>query len=307
MKLIKPSYEILEQSTGLEGIYRQIELAARTCYKSESQITEDSAKKFVDMLIARGHTAMLEHGAVYLQVPTRGDNIRSKYYHNPYSRVEYHPTGYDTGVMNITTNYRVLIENDWLDDLKYLCEPTEYHEKRVSVKFNTDIGVTRELNRHRVNSPAEQSTRYCNYSKDKFNNEIAISLNEDIKEYDIDYIYDKWNQVGDTSDTEIFENMCYDIGINRNANFTILDTWLFANLAAQWSYMRLIELGWKPEQARRVLPLGLHTEIVHTAFVSDWKHCFDLRVDGVTGTPHIDMKALMEPVKKEFIKRQWLE
>lgn len=146
MKLIKPSYEILEQSPGLEGIYKQIELAARTCYKSESQITEDSAKKFVDMLIARGHTAMLEHGTVYLIFENpcqKGDHLTiHKYASNPYSKVNMEKNRFEGFTYYITTNYRVLYENDWLDDLKYLCEPTDYHEKRVSVKFITDRGIS---------------------------------------------------------------------------------------------------------------------------------------------------------------------
>lgn len=69
MKLIKPHFEIIEQQVGLEGIYKQIELAGRTCYKSEDRITEGSAKKFVDMMINSGHLAMLEHGTIYLKIP----------------------------------------------------------------------------------------------------------------------------------------------------------------------------------------------------------------------------------------------
>ena len=69
MKLIKQSFEILDQQCGLEGIYKQIELAGRTCYKSEDKITESSAKEFVDRMIKSGHGAMLEHGTVYLFIP----------------------------------------------------------------------------------------------------------------------------------------------------------------------------------------------------------------------------------------------
>lgn len=92
MKLIKSSFSILEQEPGLDGIYKQIELAGRTCYKSEDKITEDSAPRFVDMLISRGHTAMLEHGTIYLQIPGDSPNIdhyRFRYENNPYSRTNY--------------------------------------------------------------------------------------------------------------------------------------------------------------------------------------------------------------------------
>ena len=69
MKLIKQSCEIIPQTPGIDGIYKQIEKAGRTCYKSEDKITEDSAKKFVDMLATNKHGAMLEHGTVYLDLP----------------------------------------------------------------------------------------------------------------------------------------------------------------------------------------------------------------------------------------------
>lgn len=90
MKLIKPNVVILEQQPGLDGIYKQIELAGRNCYKSEDKITEDSAKAFVDRMIASGHGAMLEHGTVYLAIPktTYAPEAINTYLHNPYSRVE---------------------------------------------------------------------------------------------------------------------------------------------------------------------------------------------------------------------------
>ena len=148
MRLIKPSFEILEQELGIQGIYKQIERAGRTCYKSEDRITEDSAEKFVNMIKDRQHTAMLEHGTVYLKVEDslmRGtqtcDDILLKYNRNAYSvyntvRIEKQHDCIIGGY--VTTNYRVLYENDWLDDLKYLCEPTEYHEKRITVKLSLE-------------------------------------------------------------------------------------------------------------------------------------------------------------------------
>ena len=172
MKLIKQSFEILDQQPGLEGIYKQIERAGRTCYKSEDKITEDSAKEFVDRMIKSEHGAMLEHGTVYLEFNVKDlyivgedeylnqqkklNNLINKYSINKYSIVKVNQY-YDTAF--ITTNYRVLVENDWLDDLQYICEPTEYHEKRITVKFITDQGILREFTRHRVFSFAVESTR----------------------------------------------------------------------------------------------------------------------------------------------------
>lgn len=76
MRLIKPSFEIIEQEPGLEGIYKAIELAGRNCYKSESSIKEGSAKEFVDRMVKSKHLAMCEHGTVYLNIPCiYNDNI----------------------------------------------------------------------------------------------------------------------------------------------------------------------------------------------------------------------------------------
>ena len=148
MKLIKPSFEIIEQQSGLDGLYKQIELAGRTCYKSEDKITPTSAKEFVDRMIKSGHGAMLEHGTVYLAIPW-ADNWE-KYKYNPYSKTNSLSTDEGYSVIAVTTNYRVLVENNWLDDLKYICEPTKSHEKRVCVRFICDRGVSHEFVRHKL-------------------------------------------------------------------------------------------------------------------------------------------------------------
>ena len=182
MKLIDSKAELILQQGGLEGVYKQIEFCGRTCYKSEDKITEDSAKGFVDRMIKSNHTAMLEQGTVYLMAIDWDYNPLRHYWTNKYSRVkEIHletehcqsDTSYKYAYY-VTTNLRVLVENGWLDDLQYLCDPTEHHEKRYTMKFTTDRGVSHELVRHRVFSFAQESTRYCNYSKDKFGNELTF-------------------------------------------------------------------------------------------------------------------------------------
>ena len=296
MKLIKPKAELLLQQPGLEGVYKQIELAGRTCYKSTDKITEDSAKPFVDRMINSKHTAMLEHGTVYLTIPGESEpdefgrvdcspRYKGEYSRNKYSKVNYkywsqEPIGIQKefcksiprSTIYITTNLRVLVENDWLDDLKYICEPTEYHEKRYTFRLTTSIGVTRELNRHRVNSIAEQSTRYCNYSKDKFGNEVTFCLPSWVSSTE----YTEMN-----SDERIFFRSCEH---------------------AEFDYLRRVSKGWQPQQAREVLPLCTATEIIHTAFVSDWKHFFDLRYFGKTGAPHPNMVELTGLMAKEADK-----
>jgi thymidylate synthase (FAD) len=274
MKLINSSFEIIEQKPGLEGIYKQIELAGRTCYKSESNITEDSAKAFVDRMIKSGHGAMLEHGAVYLYKYVKTDvskDITARHYNkNPYSHLHIISDN-STGESHvyITTNYRVLIEHNWLDDLQYLCEPTEYHEKRVTVRFICPISISREFNRHRANSMAEQSTRYCNYSKDKFDNEITF-----IKPYWYD-------------DVDSYTKNEFDRGLQY----------------AEGYYMFLIDKGMKAQEAREILPLCTATELVHTAFVDDWKHFFFLRD---AAPAHPQARELAEPLHKEFINRGYI-
>lgn len=303
MKLIKPSYKILNQPPGLQGIYEQIELAGRTCYASSHKIQyqenntcngfiSTTAKDFVDRMINSKHYAMLEHGTVYLKIKStiitnellRTEDFKaiSEYKRNPYSKVV--DTG---GYAYITTNMRVLQENGWLNDLKYLCEPTEFHEKRVTVRFTTSNGIMREFTRHRSHSFAVESTRYCNYSKEKFNNELT-------------FIIPSWMDIEEgriTTDS---------FGCPTIVNEETYD-FLSGLGASERSYFRLINRGWKPQQAREVLPLATKCDMVMTGFVSDWRHFFRLRTSilAETGKPHPDAAALADPLYKEFIKRDY--
>lgn len=149
MKLIRPSAEIWTQEPGISGIYKQIERCARVCYKSEDKIGEGTAEKMVKMLTEREHTAMLEHGTIYLDIPWDCNKLigdEQKYFDNPYSIVNEGEIVYGDKTHEahyyITTNYRVLYENGWMKDLLYLCEPTEHHEKRVTVHFTCDRGIS---------------------------------------------------------------------------------------------------------------------------------------------------------------------
>lgn len=271
MQFIRSYIEYMpQQGYDIGSIYKQIEMAGRTCYKSEDKMTDTSAKKFVEMLKTNCHGAMLEHGTIYLKFNLHDKKSESYFYlftKNPYSRVD---CDNEHDIAYVTTNYRVLVENGYLDALDYICEPNEFHERRYTFKFICDRGVSAEFNRHRVNSMGEQSTRYCNYSKNKFGNQLSIIIPDEID--DINEV--RWN---DDTNLLRFRNMCDAIAVNKTDDFNIIDTWLFANFASQWSYMKLIELGWKPQQARRILPLDLKTELVHTAFISDWKHFLSLR------------------------------
>ena len=265
MKLINQSAEIWEQSEGEVGIYKQIERAARLCYKSEDKVTEDSYKRFIDMLNTNGHQSPLEHGTAYLA--TDHDEIIKRYKTNPYSRVV--TRGRDAC---ITTNYRVIKEHGWEDDLQYLCEPTEYHAKRVSVHITTSRAISHELVRHRAFSFCQESQRYCNYSKDKFSNELT-------------FIIPNWvnthcpNKEGEGPSIANIE-------------------WSTAMMNAEVSYFNLLKEGWKPQEAREVLPNSTKTELVMTAFESDWKEFFKLRCSPAA---HPMMQELANKIK-ELIK-----
>jgi thymidylate synthase (FAD) len=261
MKLIKPYFEIWEQQPGIQGVFQQIERAGRVCYKSEDKITDTSAKDFVKRMIKSGHGAVLEHGTVYLVIPA-GNHTVDKYKTNKYSVVV---DDIKSERYLVTTNYRVLVENDWFDDLIYICESTEYHERRYTVKFVCDRGVSHEFVRHRVFSFAQESTRYCNYSKDKFGNELT-------------FIRPCWSLVPMNPE-------------DYNGSF------LEFLHESEDLYLSLIKEGWKPQEARGILPNALKTELVMTGFQSDWKHFFELRD---SGSAHPQARELAQPLHLKF-------
>ena len=298
MKLIHSSVEIIEQKPGMQGIYEQIELAARNCYKSESLINYDeegnstTAKDFVDKIVnVYKHQSVAEHGTVYLRckIIEEVDNhslivgVRNplKHYSNDkyskYKEVKIRK-GWDSDDAFVTTNYRVLLENNWLDDLQYMCEPTEYHEKRVTVRVKCSIGISREWNRHRSLSASEQSTRYCDYSKGKFGRQLTFvipSWTKGVKTYEGDGLPD--------------------------SEYRAEREWINFLSDSEHTYLYLTN-NWKlsPQEARSVLPLDTATEVIYTGFVSDWRHFFDLRC---AENAHPDIRKLAVELKEQFIKK----
>lgn len=317
MRIIEPKFEILNQpNLGLFGVFEMIKTAGQTCYDSESK---RAPSDFVQMLIKSGHGAMLEHGTIYLTLEINLENctksfkyksanftdrynwsdvvgyIQAKYKDNHYSHVHYVQKGTFNNPIHayyITTNYRVIVENGWEEDLQFITAPTGYHDKRVTVRFTTQIAISREYNRHRANSPAEQSTRYCNYSKDKYNGQVTIVTPT--------WVQELFGEEARQTALSI-RDLCHDIYIGQdNDEWDALRYWLFGNLAAEYSYLNMLRLGRTAQEARTVLALDTRTELVHTAFISDWKHFFDLRALGTTGKPHPDAKVLAEPLMEEF-------
>ena len=285
MKLIESSVQIIEE----KDPYKMIELAGRTCYKSEDKITENSAKEFVDRMIKLGHGAMLEHGTIYLKIDKTEDGhlpparlYWSDGNHKEYTRVRKHGNS-----IYVTTNLRVIVENNRLDDLQYQVEPTEHHEKRITAKFICDRGVSHEFVRHRVFSFAQESIRYCDYSKDKFGNDITYIIPSwlDLPEGK----YSNWdNDWCDVSELKLLYPEVDNLSDPANCFLQSIKN-------AEYYYFMLINRGWKPQQARQVLPNATKTELVMTGFESDWEHFFSLRC---SSKAHPDAKKLADELYK---------
>ena len=281
MKLCKPLFEIWEQSAGLEGVYKQIERAGRVSHKSEDRITEDSAKTFVERMMKMKHLSTCEFGTVYLYIdyhnPSFG-KIIDKYSSNEYSKCIVFPNE-----VCISSNYRVLVENNWLDDLKYLCEPTEYHHKRYTVKFICDRAILAEFTRHRKFSFMAESTRYCNYSKGKFNNELT-------------FIIPCWiDDIEEKSYTSFVEY--------HPTKYDPAKLWFDVCMNSEDTYIDLLDKGWKPEQARNILPLSLKTELYMCGFAEDWEKFFELRT---ASNAHPQSRELAIPLHEEFKNKNYV-
>lgn len=268
MKLIENKIEKLEQKHDLFGIYEQIEIAGRTAYKSLDKIEYDengrskTAKEFVERMISMNHGSTLEHGTVYLKVPINTD-VAGNYLDNPYTICKLVcKDNKEDNWWAITTNYRVLVENNLLDDLEFLCEPTEYHEKRTTFRLTCARVQADSFVRHRVFSFLMESTRYCNYSNGKFDKEITI-----VKPT-------RWDELG--GNTKLLK---------------------LAWGASEYYYMELIKNKVKPEDARDVLPLQLKTELIMTGTESQWNEFFKLRI---SDHAHPDAKYIAEKIKEQL-------
>ena len=137
----------------------------------------------------------------------------------------------------------------------------------VSVMFTVDRAIANEIVRHRIASFAQSSTRYCNYSQDKFGNEITVIRPLFFQEGTV--AYDEWKESCER---------------------------------AELAYFSLLSLGMKPEQARDVLPLSTMTKLMMTANLREWRHFFLLRACGITGKPHPQMLQVAVPLLGVFQK-----
>ena len=298
MKFVSPSAEIIKE----DNMFKQIERIGRICYKSESNITEDSAARFVKTLARNQHYAMLEHAVFtvrfdtvdlksFIEVDLDNGITPSKFIYisindDNYSYVSANLRYMFEGsgclwseLFTCLCRYaKELVNSVFEEDFSYsdhvFCNPhgvlvtdigeipediRDYHDFR-SVKFVTDRGVSHELVRHRVASFAQSSTRYCNYAKDKFGSEITYIRSN------------SWDDMSENELAPIYDSL----------------------KAAESAYMKLISDGYTPQFARAVLPNQLMTEIVVTANMTEWHHICNLRYLGTTGSPHPDMRDLMD-------------
>jgi thymidylate synthase (FAD) len=181
----------------------------------------------------------------------------------------------------ITTNFRVLVENKWLDGLQYLCTPTEFHEKRYTMRFTCSRAIANELVRHRTMSFLQESTRYINYSKERQGRDITF-----IKPYWLNCSYE---------DIPEKSELCY---LAKQHPDEAAHRFIASLVESKYAYMALLQKGCTPQQARDVLPNATKTELIMTGFSSDWRHVMDLRLFGKTGSPHPDMIDLMQKAQK---------
>lgn len=290
MRLIEPSVELLNQPPGLQGIYDMIELCGKTSYKSPVKGGKD-AEDFTDARVNEGHYAVLEFGTVYLTIPLNEwickEDYMESYPSNPYSKCnEEDVVDFDSmqGVVYITTNLRVLVEKGWVRDLEFITEPTDKHYKRYTARIVTDRGVTHELVRHRSLSFVQESTRFCNYSKDKFGNELT-------------FIKPSWYSEVTNEQREAFEDY---LEISEEAYMALLGKW--ENRKPDKRYKTEFKGNpLTPQQTRQVLPNALKTEICVCGFKDAWEHLFELRYFGMTGKPHPDMLKVSTMLYKAFV------
>ena len=178
-----------------------------------------------------------------------------------------------------------MINLEYLTDA--LCEPTEYHHKRYTVKYICDRGIANEIVRHRKFSFLQESTRYCLYSSNKFNNELT-------------FIQPIWTYHQEDGDYGTLGNLKRkNVGNKDGVFFDFIKSLQYA----EHYYLTLVKQGWKAEQARNVLPLCLKTELYMCGFAEDWKKFFELRC---ASNAHPQAKELAIPLKEEFIKRSYI-
>lgn len=292
MKLIKQSFQFVNQKGfTLRDIYKHIEYCARISYKSQDKITDTSYKKFVIMLKSRGHDRPFEFGTVHLKMSSSQFDalqmllIKNKVYNDCWIKYNVIDTEKES-ICYITTNYRYYMELCRYDrGISEYLDPSDnpFYPRRYTVHMILDRGVMDEFRTHVGLSHLAESTRYCNYSKDKFDNEITFIKpcwldDEKLK------LYGPYHTViRDKSPESIF----------------------IANLNnVERDYLDLIKLGWTPQQARSILPLGIKSELISCGFEDAWKNFFYRRN---APDAHPMAQEIAKPMHQKFIELTKIE
>lgn len=331
MRFIEDNFEYIPQKfyNGskediLKGVYEQMEYAARICYKTEDLIKDGSAEKIIDnVIIPRGHTSVLEFGTIYLyryeSTYTNNEEFYewiNGYENDRYSRVvkEYDPKSECVEVF-VTTTYRTILQGwysdpidaiknnfdkNWKDDFAYICAPKKQHHKRYCYKFVMDRVGSQSVMRHRGRfgiSYAQESTRFINYNRDKFEHNIAYSIPSKFYE-----LIDEWSKCVDSLTKEPFDYI-KDLSFDSQRSFLRCHDrgWVAYEemlKKAENEYMYLVGTEeWKPEDARGVLPLDIKTEFLMCAYPEDWEMFLFRRTD-THAHPHI--QKIAKELEKDF-------
>ena len=316
IKVVNPSVEFWKQEGySLSAIWKHIARCTRVAYQSTPKNENEDAYEFLKRTIFKNkdvlnerltradilsmHLSCCEHATVHLKIPMVDICIgqTSRFIDQQYSRVR----KYDR-YCYVVTNMRVILENHWIDSLKYIDNTPNnpYYTQRHTICFITDIGASRELNRHRVNSIVEESTRYCAYDKGKFGNGITVAKLPWIPDVDPEDEGHDYRE-GFFNDIEIWDNECLEEQYTDNWN--AVDWFLYGLQVCDLVYRKTRELGWTAQQAREILPLNTKTQVVHTAFVDDWEHWIALRSSEVSGKVH----PMMSELAKQLVKQVYPE
>lgn len=311
MLLVNPRFSILTQENTVAGIYKIIERVGRVAYKSEDNITLDSAKPFLKKLRELGHLSPLEFATVYLQIPTEEQQCVKFFLDNEYSRVSIAQS-----YAYVTSNFRVLVESNNIGYLRFLDRDYSAHEdlylKRIAVHMVLSRGIANEFVRHRKFSFMQESTRFCNYSKNRFCNEctfiIPYWMRDKFKECrvkDVNYIDppkgDETKLIGEL--TIVPTNGSHELPQVVTCTPAELN-YISACIDCENNYLDLLREKVPAQFARDVLPLGLKTELCMCGFVTDWIAFFSLRspAHGAVGV-HPDAGYLADALLSEMFPK----
>lgn len=247
MKIIEPSVEtVLQCGTSIDNVMRHIERCARVCYRTEHRITDYSYKFFVIRLISRGHFRPLEFGTVYLSVPydeylSLGMSAMNQMWTRAVKRDD---------IVFVITNLRALYESfgsECITEsgvLRFISPSiSECHEKRYTFHFTLPVSIMNEFRTHISLSHLAESTRYCDYSGDRFGRELT-------------FVRPFFIQDDDSDAFRNFSGFCASI---------------------EYEYLSLRNSGLSPQNASYVLPKCLKTELYSCGFSDAWQNFLRLR------------------------------